>query len=407
MYFAEIRRIFALDNNKKRNIMKDFLNSHYAFRINSLRQVTEYAKVNENENEDENENGNGNEDEKRGELQYKELDDMVLNTIFFEMVEAGIEVRRHYLECYLFSGFVPQYHPFHSYMNALPTWDGRDRVSLLAERVSHDELWKHVFHIWLRALVAQWMGHQMQAANSMVPVLISERQGMMKSTFCRMLVPPELEEYYLDKLDFTQAGEYDRMMAQFGLINLDEMDRYSAAAMARFKSATQMKSIVGHSTRSVRITHSARLASFIGTTNKRHILNDDTGSRRFFCQLVEQRISCRPINHAQLFAQLRHEVLSGERTWFTRQEEQRIQEHNRKFQCLTPVQNAILQHFHIPADGEQATPLPARDIYDKVQQSHPKLLQSLRLCDFAKELKPLFRTTRRKKDGLRYYASPA
>lgn len=406
-------------------MMQQFLSSHYALRVNLLRRQTEYAVINENPQVREpntqvrepftNENPQVREpntqvreplSEQTG-LHYEVLDDMALNTIFFELRKAGIRTTFHELECYLFSRFIPQYHPFRAYMDALPAWDGRDRATSLARRVSHDALWVQVFSTWLRALTAQWIGLPMQTANSMVPVLVSERQGLRKSTFCRMLMPTELQGYYLDKLDFTQAGEYDRMMAQFGLINLDELDRYSPAAMARFKSATQMTDIMGHSTRTAFISRSPRLASFIATTNQLHVLHDATGSRRFYCQMVEQPISCRPINHPQLFAQLRHEVEDGARTWFNKQEEARIQAHNKSFQRLTPLQTAILTHFRRPFDDQElAAPLTARQIFDTLSQRHPRLTLGIRLCDFSKQLTSLFATTPKKHDGLQYYAVP-
>lgn len=388
--------------------MKNYLSSHYAFRVNLLRQSTEWCAL----------GADGKPQEP-----YRPLDDMTLNTLYFELCEARANgpdgkgsPTRHELECYLFSRFIPQYHPFRDYMSALPKWDGHDRVTPLANRVSNDPLWHKVFSIWLRALTAQWLGVPMQAANSMVPVLMSERQGLMKSTFCRLLMPEPLQKYYLDKLDFTQAGEYDRMMGQFGLINLDEMDRYSPAAMARFKSATQMKDIVGHNTRNTLITNTPRLASFIATTNQSRILRDRTGSRRFFCQRVEAPISCRPVNHVQLYAQLKAEVLNGQRTWFTKQEEAAIQNHNRQHYSLTPLQLAILQHFRPVTEEELHTRLPngqksvslptvpAAEIYAEVSRSHPRLTAGLRLCDFAKQLPSIFLTTPRKPEGYRYYA---
>ena len=41
-------------------------------------------------------------------------------------------------------------------------------------------------------LTAQWMGMSQVQANSVAPILISEEQGRHKSTFCRMLMPPQL-----------------------------------------------------------------------------------------------------------------------------------------------------------------------------------------------------------------------
>lgn len=68
---------------------------------------------------------------------------------------------------------------------------------------------------------------------------------------------------------------------------------------------------------------------------------------------------------------------------------------------------AILQHYRTPYDeAELATPLAARDIFDVVARTHPRLVLNMRLCDFSKQLTSLFPTTRKKEDGLRYYAIP-
>ena len=60
----------------------------------------------------------------------------------------------------------------------------------------------------------------------------------------------------------------------------------------------------------------ARVASFIGTSNRFDLLTDPTGSRRFYCQEVKRVIDCdTPLDYAQLYAQLLHEVQSGEITY--------------------------------------------------------------------------------------------
>ena len=56
-----------------------------------------------------------------------------------------------------------------------------------------------------------------------------------------------------------------------------------------------------------------RIASFIGTSNRKDLLTDPTGSRRFICVVVEHPIDCKAIEYEQLYAQLKEEVLSGER----------------------------------------------------------------------------------------------
>ena len=47
--------------------------------------------------------------------------------------------------------------PFTAYFEQLPGWDGTDRVSALARRVSDDPVWVNGFHRWMLGLSAQWM----------------------------------------------------------------------------------------------------------------------------------------------------------------------------------------------------------------------------------------------------------
>lgn len=68
-----------------------------------------------------------------------------------------------------------------------------------------------------------------------------------------------------------------------------------------------------------------RIASFIGTSNRKDLLTDPTGSRRFICVEVEHPIDCEAIEHEQLYAQLKVAILSGQRYWFTKEEEQELQ----------------------------------------------------------------------------------
>lgn len=373
--------------------MKIFLTSRYQFRYNHLREMTEWrpapaAAITV-----------------PAATEWRELDTWALNTIYCEVIEAGFEVNFSDLKRLLTSNFCESFHPFADYLKHLPRWDGRDRITLLAVRVSDDPLWTLVLHRWMLAMVAQWKGLDLQTANSMVPVLVSERQGLGKSTFWRSIVPPELQTYYLDKLEFTATGEYDRMMAQCCLINIDEMDVLTDRAMSKFKAATQMKSITGHSTLRTRITCNRRMASFCGTTNQHAILRDRTGSRRFFCQEVNGKIICSGIQHAQIYAQLLAELEAGERTWFTKAEERRIQHHNRVFYAPTAVQCALAKHFRAPLDidaPEDVQQCSVREMMRVLAKRHPSLVGTLDQRELGRQAAALFPLGKRTKAGRLY-----
>lgn len=76
-------------------------------------------------------------------------------------------------------------------------------------------------------MTAQWMGVTGSHANSVAPLLISTEQGYLKSTFCKSLLPPALQRYYMDKVDLTSQGHIERRLAEMGLLNLDEFDKYA------------------------------------------------------------------------------------------------------------------------------------------------------------------------------------
>ena len=123
---------------------------------------------------------------------------------------------------------------FTAYFEQLPEWDGTDRVSALARRVSDDPVWVNGFHRWMLGLSAQWMqlNPDNNRANSVAPLLVSSRQGLGKSTFCRLLMPDRLKSYYTESYDLSSPASAEAKLAAYGLINLDEFDKLGASKNA-------------------------------------------------------------------------------------------------------------------------------------------------------------------------------
>lgn len=103
-----------------------------------------------------------------------------------------------------------------------------------------------------------------------------------------------------------------------GLLNLDEFDKYAPTKMPLLKNLMQMASLSLCKAYQKNYRSLPRIASFIGTSNRKDLLTDPTGSRRFICVLVEYPIDCEGIDYAQLYAQLKAEILAGEHYWFTK-----------------------------------------------------------------------------------------
>lgn len=202
--------------------LETFLQERIEFRFNLLSEETEYR--------------------------YKQLEtdrfypvtQRDLNSICMEARRTGIDCRDRDVNRFVYSKEVKEYHPFRQYMEWLPEWDGKDRVSDLARRVSSEPLWVEGFHRWMLALASQWMGSDRMHANSLAPILVSERQGCQKSTFCKSLMPSSLVRYYTDSVDLSGSTQMEQKLGLFGLINLDEFNRLSDRKMALLKNWMQM-----------------------------------------------------------------------------------------------------------------------------------------------------------------------
>lgn len=317
-----------------------FLEKHFDFRYNTLTGVTEFRP--------------------RGAMEqtFLPVDERQLNGMIVDARLKGIYCWNSAISTLVLSNKVEAYHPFRSYMDELPAWDGVDRVTPLLQRVSTDELWLGGAQCWLRAMVSHWMGEEHSHANSLMPILISRNQGLGKSTFCRMLMPDSLRTYYLDNLNLSPGASPEKRLINKGLINLDEFDKIGEKRQPDLKNLLQMLSVPVYRGKRLGYVTEPRLASFIATTNNPHILTDRSGSRRFLCVEVKQFISSEPLQHKQLYAQLKHELEAGLPTYLNKYEEAAWQRHNRKFYQESLLEDVFHSCFRLPenvAEGEWIT----------------------------------------------------
>ncbi len=335
--------------------VETFLKTHYDFRYNILTEETEFRPLGEMK------------------VAFSPINPRILNTFCLEAHEAGISCWDRDLSRCIYSTRVAEYHPFRLYLEELPAWDGIDRLTALAQRISADSLWVKNFHIWMLGMTAQWMGVTGGYANSVAPLLISTEQGYLKSTFCKSLLPSALQRYYLDKVDLTGRGNIERRLAEMGLLNLDEFDKYSPARMPLLKNLMQMSSLNLCKAYQKNYRPLSRIASFIGTSNRKDLLTDPTGSRRFICVEVKHQIDCNAIEHVRIYAQLKAEILSGTRYWFTKEEERELQQSNLSFYRQGPVEDVLRNCFRPAEEEEECELLSAADILSSCKRRIPLL----------------------------------
>jgi len=361
-----------------------FLTSRYRFRFNVLTEETEVANNIPDTH-----------------LRYTKVDERWMNTLSMETIETGIDCWDRDIQRFVRSRRISEYHPFTAYFEQLPEWDGTDRVSALARRVSDNPVWVNGFHRWMLGLSAQWMQFRpdtncanrannansanntssINRANSVAPLLVSSRQGLGKSTFCRLLMPDALKAYYTESYDLSSPASAEAKLAAYGLINLDEFDKLSASKMPLLKNLMQASALNIRKAYKRSASALPRIASFIGTSNREDLLVDRTGSRRFLCVSLEHAIDCvTPVEHEQLYAQLKAELLSGERSWFNKEEEQAIQQHNALFYKHIPEEEVFRLCFRFATQEDhpqEVLTLSATQLFERMKSAHPSVMRGM------------------------------
>ena len=211
-------------------------------------------------------------------------------------------------------------------------------------------------------------------------------------------MPPELSDYYADKFELTATAAHEPRLAKLGLINLDEFDRYTPRQNATLKNLLQLKSLSMRRSYRQELMVLPRVASFIATSNVNEVLTDPTGSRRFVCVEVNAPIDCSSIDHAQIFAQLRSEVLSGAPCYLDRATTEALERSNAPFRVFSPLAERFSRFFRLPttdAPGEWHT---VTELYDRFRRRCPAAVRGLSLQTFAREVRSLgFPATHRKR----------
>ena len=297
-------------------MLHEFMRSRYVLRHNVIQDTTEFR---ENTTWD---------------TSFRLLDDRMLGKMVCEARLRGIDVWDKDVRRYALSTDTPSFDPVEAFLSSVSgCWDGVDRITQLADTVkTRNPQWHKWFRRWFLSMTAQWMGVMGAYGNSVAPLLIG-RQGWRKSTFCRQLLPDELQFGYTDQLDLSSKKEVDRTICQYLLVNLDEFDQLSRHNQDGYlKNLLQRADIRARKPYKTQVSTMRRYASFIGTSNQSDLLTDPSGSRRYLCVELSGPIdvACRP-NYRQLYAQAVQLVEQGERYWFDDNDVEEIMENNRRY----------------------------------------------------------------------------
>ena len=351
--------------------MMVFLRDRYDFRYNVLMKYTEYKT-------------------KGSWHDFAPVDPRVQKRMTLDVQLADIRVSIKDVRNFLESDYIANYDPIDEYLfQCEGKWDGKDHIRALARTVpTANPHWADWFYIWYLGMVDQWRGinHRLYG-NSVAPLLIS-KQGFNKSTFCRRLIPQELQWGYTDNLVLSEKRQVYQAMAQTLLINLDEFNQISPQVQQGFlKNLIQLPNVKMKRPYGGHVEEFPRLASFIATSNMDDILTDPSGNRRFIGVELTGPIdvSIKP-NYVQLFAQAMAAIRAGEKTYFDSVETALLMQSNRQFEVVPPIEQYFQMCFDLVEDESLGKYMSAAEIFDYLKKRIGSSLKIDSLMSFGRKL---------------------
>ena len=369
--------------------IKSFLDGHVSLRFNEITSRVEYELPTDNTDAH----------------RFIPVNDRIVNSLWSQMstiTRVNIQDMYRVIE----SDYVPVFNPFKEYLKSLPqiTQTSTDNVSEETEsckpvalqqqnlcksvrsvgeknhpsvgeknhssvgekdyirelaqtvRVKGGEQEQMLWHLylkkWLVGMVASWISDDV--VNNVILVLIGE-QGAYKTTWFNYLLPPPLKQYFYTKTNANRMSKDDILtLAQYALVCCEELDTMRPAELNQLKAAVTMPSIDERAAYAHYHEHRKHIASFCGTGNSTQFLSDPTGNRRWLPFEVESIVSPRdhPFHYEGIYAQALALFKSGFQYWFTKEEIQELNHHNRQFETPHLERELVSLYFRVPMESE-------------------------------------------------------
>ncbi len=366
--------------------MDEFMKRRYEFRFNQLTSQVECRQRNSFD------------------FYFRPVDRRLMASITMNAQYEGLKLWDKDVVRYLNSDRVPIYQPVEEFLYGLPHWDGKDHIGDLAKRVPCDNpYWAQLFHRWFLSMVAHWRGMGKNHANSTSPILVGP-QAYRKSTFCRLILPPCLQAYYTDSIDFSRKRDAELYLNRFLLINMDEFDQIGITQQPFLKHILQKPVVNTRRPNASAVEELRRYASFIGTSNHKDLLVDTSGSRRYLGVEVTGVIDVvRPVDYEQLYAQAMAALYHNERYWFDEKEEAIMMEANQEFEQSPAIEQLFLVYYRVAEDDEEGEWMLAADILQRIQKASKMKFSPGQVNYFGRIMRRLGVKSYRKTHGVYYH----
>ncbi|MDP2061261.1 MAG: VapE family protein, partial [Flavobacteriaceae bacterium] len=221
------------------------------------------------------------------ESEFMELN---LDNIYRELKKHHLSYSHSDLKSLFKSDFTTKVNVFKEYFETLPEWDGADIIGRLAEYIKVQDLTKKSnererFNRMFKKTLVRMVACSLEAGfNKQCFTLVHDKQNSGKSTFLRWLCPPTLADYYSEAVGISK-DDLIALTENF-IINIDELStlsKYDINALKSVMSKDRVKVRLPYGERPEMLQ---RRCNFVASTNRLEFLNDETGSVRWVCFLL-------------------------------------------------------------------------------------------------------------------------
>lgn len=300
---------------------------------------------------------------------FHDITDSDENTLWLRARKSKLYSSQRTFLSILKSEFVCSYNPLKDYLAQLPEWDGvTDYIARTATLVhtSDDYLFGLYFRKWFVAFIAAlW---NVGVVNHTILVLIG-RQGIYKTTFFNRLLPPRLQRYFHTKTNSGQMTKDDNFsLAESALLCIEEIDNMRPSELNRLKAMVTMTTVNERAAYDRNKSYRPHIASFCATGNNKLFLVDDSGNRRWLPFWVHgiANMYTAEIAYDELYAQALSLCKSGFQYWFSDEEMEELNRHNRDFEEPNIEEELILSRLRKPHPGESGVFMSTAEIMERI-----------------------------------------
>ncbi|MBN8641123.1 MAG: DUF3874 domain-containing protein [Flavobacteriales bacterium] len=298
------------------------------------------------------------------------------NTLWIEMQKKNIKVPASTLEKILKSNFVAKFNPLINYFDSLPLWDAK--IDYIKQYTHYITLAKDEDRQQFEYHFKKWCVRAVKCAtidgyfnkNAFVLSDDGKGQNIGKTTWIRYLCPDILSDYIVENMPKDEK-DAKILLTQNFLINLDELASLTKQEINTLKSLFSADKIKVRFPYDKKDTIVRRVGSFIGSTNMSTFLQDETGSVRWLCFVVDK--ICfdykKEFDINNLWSQAYYLSKDGSFDETITSEDMQLNEiRNTKFQISSPEKDLINKYLEIPQNVEETEYMYATEIQKYLQE---------------------------------------